>query len=198
MFNRFCKFNWLCLFLVGCGCLCIGCQPANDREAAASAGHHHEHEEGQRPESYEQAVQKIETWAEEIASAFSRNAPKESDAALHELGEVLQQLPEIAGDSSLNKVDWQAVKEAGERLFEIYGRLDGTIHAPGDQQQEPAQAFSQEQSAIESALAVLREKVPLSVDTTGVPKTTPKVEDGHATVDDQVGQKAQDDGKEKR
>lgn len=131
-------------------------------DAAHEEHHHHDHDE--RPESYAAAVDEIKQHGEEVAQAFGSGDPEAAHEALHELGDLLTILPEVAGDTEMSKADWSEVKQAAGQLFEAYGDLDLLMHKKDKDaaKSQVADKYDGMKDRISSAMNVLGAKLAVS------------------------------------
>jgi hypothetical protein len=139
-------------------CLALVIAPGCSRPTTVEGEHEHHHEHEARPESYAAAIVEIKEHAAEVATAFSAGKPGDAHDALHELGELLTSLPEVAGDTDLPKPEWQAVKDASQELLDAYGQLDQLMHGAKEKQSAAADTFASVSDKISAALQVLEEK----------------------------------------
>jgi hypothetical protein len=131
----------------------LGCQPAgNDKATDAAheehshehgdhdhaygehahgdhAGHGHDHghgEHGEPAKTYGEAVAKVEAARNAIRDDLAAGEKSKADGHLHELGHVLEGIPELAKEFT---EDQRAeVKKDVEELMDEFGKLDEQIH----------------------------------------------------------------------
>ncbi|MFO0912581.1 MAG: hypothetical protein U0795_06475 [Pirellulales bacterium] len=149
------RFNWICA-TAGASLLvtCCGCSPSTtpthsaaspSRQATSSqqgepaqddehAHHDHAHEHGEheekRPTSFAAGVNELGPLVRQIQSACQSGDLESAHGALHDVGSLLPKLPELAADSDLSKPEWEQVKKASDRLFEIFSDIDASMHTP--------------------------------------------------------------------
>lgn len=125
--------------LVGCG---SSDQSVSDSPSASSSlddhdhGDHdhdgHDHGEGGHPETLAEAVGQINDMGSKITAAFAKGDPDDAHDELHEIGHVIECLPELAKKAGLPEPKQQKVSEATETLMDAFGELDGTLHGGGE------------------------------------------------------------------
>jgi hypothetical protein len=85
------------------------------------------------------------------AESFAAGAEEDADAAVHEVGHLLEDAEKLLEAAELDGKD--VVKGAITDLFDAFNRIDEKIHG-GE-----GSTYDEEKAKIESALATLKEKV---------------------------------------
>ena len=151
---------WLALALV-CPIPLAGCGPT-DSSAQADVhdhGHEHEHEHSHKPESLHAAVAELTSIREAVRSAIVDGDPHDAHEPLHEVGELLEAIPDVAAETDLPEEEWEAVKAANERLFEAFGAIDRAFHVKdGDKKA----AYEKVANELEEAIDEIRSRLPLT------------------------------------
>ncbi len=80
------------------------------------------------PETFEAAMEQLTTFKSQIQTAFEGGTPDDAHDALHEIGHVLECLPELATKVTDDADKKKAVAEATEKLFDAYEKLDKSMH----------------------------------------------------------------------
>ncbi|MEM6364741.1 MAG: hypothetical protein AAF745_09960 [Planctomycetota bacterium] len=134
--------KFLCtLLMISLGVALTGCQPqetsavglpAGDTTAESDNHEGHDHGEGGAPESLGEAVNEIRAMGAAITSAFARGKPDDAHHELHEIGHLIESLPELAAKSGLPESKQTTVKTVTEALMVAFGKLDGTLHGGDD------------------------------------------------------------------
>jgi len=88
----------------------------------------HGHGEDGHPESLDQAVGQIKEMGGKITTAFANGTPDDAHDELHEIGHVIECLPELAKKANLSGEQENTVGEITESLMDAFGELDGTLH----------------------------------------------------------------------
>lgn len=143
----------------------IGCQQENSTVSSEGQGHGHEHGHGHdhdhhaRPASFTAAVAQLGEIRDEVRSAMEGGSPDDAHHPLHEVGELLQILPEVAADTDLPRDKWDEAKAETDKLFDAFGVIDAAFHkADGD---KPA-AYAQVAETIDASIANLQALLPLA------------------------------------
>jgi hypothetical protein len=89
-----------------------------------------------------------------IRDGFQSGSPEQAHDPLHEVGHVLEALPELAADADLSASDIEALQSAVDQMFAGYGAVDDAMHS-GEEPDYDAVAEQLEESlkAIEQLLA---------------------------------------------
>lgn len=142
----------ICGFLVAA---LLGCNEATS-DAHADAHdhgheHEHEHEHGHRPESLHAAVVELTEMRDAIRDAILDGEPNDAHDPLHEVGDLLEAIPDIAAETDLPKEEWDAVNTANEELFAAFGTIDKSFHVKdGDKQATYEEVAEKLDGAIEA------------------------------------------------
>ena len=95
------------------------------------------------------AATQISSHAEEIRQAFADDDPAAAHDALHDIGRLLQDLPNLPDVAQLAQPAQEEIRQASETLLDAFTRLDGVLHG-GE-----AVAWDEVGDAIETALGQL-------------------------------------------
>ena len=115
----------------------VGCEPPQGSSGTqAGHGEDHAHDHGddhrgehQHPETYEEALAEIKELHESVREVFTSGGdPHDADADVHEVGHLLEDLPDLAEMLDLSVEAMSEVKQAADRAFEAYADLDTLIH----------------------------------------------------------------------
>jgi len=119
----------LSICLVVCCFAVIGCQQNghSSTEAHSETGHSDDHS-SHHPETFEEAAQQIGEMGEEILGAFEGGTPDAAHGALHEIGHVIDSLPKLAAQTSMDEEATRTIDDATEKLMNAFGALDGALH----------------------------------------------------------------------
>lgn len=114
--------------LMGCG------KSATPTPSHASANdgdeQNHEHEGDSHedaPQSYGEAVASLAGLRDTIRDAFAAKDDDKAHEPLHEVGHLLEHLPELAGKHT-PPIDSAAVKSDADELFDLFGKVDEKMH----------------------------------------------------------------------
>lgn len=147
--------------LVVLSCSLVGCSGA-DPEAgrdASTHGHDHDHDHGHRPDSLHAAVAELTEMRDAIRDAILTGEPDDAHGPLHEVGELLEAIPDIAAETDLPEEEWTAVNKANEQLFDAFGAIDKAFHTKdGDKKS----AYEGVADQLDEAIEVIRSKLSLT------------------------------------
>jgi hypothetical protein len=116
----------------------LGCGPAGDKAPGASESASHgddDHDHGDHkdapsgPRDFPAGVAALRGNYEAIRDAFQANDSDKAHQPLHDVGGVLETLPELAGKAALGEAELASVKSAVAAMFDAYGQIDGAMHA---------------------------------------------------------------------
>lgn len=113
------------------------------KDAHEHEGHGHDEHEGQGheghadepagagglPADFASAVASLRPLYEAVREAFQAGDKGQADKPLHQVGHLLESLPELAGKAGLGEQELAKAKSAASAMFEAYGELDEAIHA---------------------------------------------------------------------
>jgi len=116
---------------------------AHGKDAHEHEGHGHDEHEGHGheghahepagadglPADFASAVANLRPLYEAIREAFQAGDKGKADKPLHQVGHLLESLPELAGKAGLGEQELAKAKSAASAMFEAYGELDEAIHA---------------------------------------------------------------------
>jgi len=136
------RADWLTAILVALVLVATGCsRPAGTSGGHPEAGHahdhhahdHHEHahdhadDHAHAAENLPAAVAEVVRLDEKIRQAFAVNDTAAADGPVHEIGHLLEQLPELAAAYGQG-IDVAAVTKSAGLLFAAYSRIDEKLH----------------------------------------------------------------------
>lgn len=90
-------------------------------------GDHDEHAE-QAPHSFAEGVAALQKHYEEIKTAYTQGEAEKAHEPLHQVGSVLEALPELGQKAGLAATDLEKLKQSVEKIFEAYGNIDDAVH----------------------------------------------------------------------
>lgn len=135
-----------------------GCSPPNQGEHHAHHDHaHHDHDgdasesdhgHGDHAETISDSVDQLEEMAKAITAAFAKGSPADAHDELHEIGHLIESLPELAKEEQLPAQSQTKVSEICETLMDAFGELDGVFH--GGEEPDVASLSAQINKGIES------------------------------------------------
>lgn len=137
------------LFSVGCGSSTDGPSPKT-----ADADHDHDHgEEGHEhhhhAETLPDAITELTGIRNTIRDAFAKNDSEAAHDPLHEVGHVLELIPELAEKQNVSPETLTAIKSSVDTLFTAFGNVDKTLHG------QEGSTYAEESETIDKALKAL-------------------------------------------
>ncbi len=138
------------LMMIALALTVVGCEPANKPKVDAGASEHgqdHAH-----AETLADAVKELEGICATIKAAFAKNDAEAAHEPMHEVGHVLEEIPDLAAKSTLDDAAKAEVKKAAETLFEAFSAVDESMHGSGGKK------YSDVAEAIDAALKVIVDK----------------------------------------
>ncbi|MDX1926995.1 MAG: hypothetical protein SFV81_10775 [Pirellulaceae bacterium] len=140
------------LALVALTLTIVGCEPAKPKadtgaadSGAAEKGHEH-------AETLADAVKELEGMCATIKAAFAKDDAEAAHGPMHDIGHVLEEIPDLAAKSTLDDAGKAEVKKAAETLFEAFSAVDESMHGSGGKK------YSDVSESIDAALKVIVDK----------------------------------------
>jgi hypothetical protein len=103
--------------------LTVGYQESAPAPETAEHGHEHAH-----AETLAEAVTELDELHGAISKAFSANTPDDAHDPLHDTGDVLNEVVELAKTEKLPEDRLAAIETSVKALLDGYGELDKTMH----------------------------------------------------------------------
>jgi hypothetical protein len=116
----------------------LGCGPSGDKAPGineAASYDHGDHDHGDHevapsgPKDFPAGVAALRANYEAIRDAFQANDTDKAHQPLHDVGALLEVLPELAVKAALGDTELASVKSAVTAMFDAYGKIDGAMHA---------------------------------------------------------------------
>ncbi len=126
-----------------------GCGEGEVAEKKEGKGHDDHAEHSEHAETLEGAMKELVAFKATIQSAFEDKKPDDAHDALHEVGHVLEELPELAEKEKMSAEDVKTLKDAVEVLFEGFGELDKGMHG------EKGKSYEELSEGIDGAMKTL-------------------------------------------
>lgn len=117
----------------------LGCGPSGSHapDANQAASHNHDdHDHGDHvdqdaasgPKDFPAGVAALRDNYEAIRDAFQAGDMDKAHQPLHDVGALLETLPELAGKATLRDAELASVKSAVAAMLDAYGEIDGAMH----------------------------------------------------------------------
>lgn len=148
------------VFLTGCGrSESTVSRPSGEHGNHQHDGdHEHDHESHgdsqahSEPESLADAVAEIERLRGAIDQGFAAGDLDQADGPVHEIGHLIEELPELAAKESVSEEDQQQVKQAVDSLMDSFAALDERVHGGAS----AGKSYDDVASQVDDAMAILR------------------------------------------
>lgn len=147
-----CSFRYSWSLVLGLSLLVgSGCEESTNTNTAAPAGEHvHGHDEHDHgPESLKDAMTELTSMRNTIRDAFAKNDQDAAHDPLHEVGHVLEAIPELAKKEKVTAENQAAIEKSVNDLMDAFGRVDKTMHG------QEGSTYSEESATIDAALEAL-------------------------------------------
>ncbi|MFN9720290.1 MAG: hypothetical protein ACK58L_16450 [Planctomycetota bacterium] len=137
-----------------------GCdEGSKPKNIATAPGHDHEHDHEHVYESVKDAVEELVALRNTIRDSFAKNDPDAAHDPLHEVGHILEAIPEQAKKDNLGAEPIAAMKASCDVLMDAFGAVDKTMHG------QEGSSYSEVSAKIDAAVADLQKAAGLEVPT---------------------------------
>ncbi|MEZ6100975.1 MAG: hypothetical protein R3E01_18705 [Pirellulaceae bacterium] len=161
----------LCLGLAVTG----GCNSSEKAsEETDGHAHSHEHEHEGAPKSLHEAIDELRDMWAAISTAMDNSDPEAAHDPLHDVGKLLEAMPDLAAETDLPESEWNEIKSEVGRLFEAFGDIDSAFHK---QDGDKVAAYESAKATIDEGIAAFEAKIPL------LGETASPEDDGHDDED---------------
>ena len=133
-----------------------GCSESSNSDTASPAVEHAHTGNDHGPESLKDAVAELTSTRDAIRDAFAKNDQDAAHDPLHEVGHVLEAIPELAKKEKVSVKDQNAIEKAVNDLMDAFGRVDKTMHG------QEGSTYSEESATIDAAVEALSQACGLS------------------------------------
>lgn len=132
--------------LLGSGCT----EPAQNEPIASSQNHGHDHEDHDHgPESLKDALAVVTSLRNTIRDSFAKNDQDAAHGPLHDVGAILEAIPELAKKEKISASNQAAIETAVNALMDAFGNVDKTMHG------QEGSTYAEESATIDSTLNAL-------------------------------------------
>lgn len=140
--------------LLLCLCLFAGCTDDDSLQGKRTAGegasqHDHGHNHDHAPATVRDGLAELTALRNKIRDAFAANDMDTAHDPLHEVGDVLTAIPELAKNENVDPGQQPAIQKAVDTLMDAFGRVDKTMHG------QEGSTYSEESETIDAALVEL-------------------------------------------
>ena len=130
----------------------LGCEPAAKPKAGAGAATSTGKQEHAHAETLADAVKELEGMCATIKAAFAKDDAEAAHDPLHEVGHVLEEIPDLVAKSALDEAGKAEALSANKSLLDEFDAVDQGMHGSGGKK------YSEVAEAIDAALKTLVEK----------------------------------------
>ena len=132
--------------LVGSGCS----ETAKTDPVTTSQNQGHDHKgHDHAPESLTDALAELTSLRNTIRDSFAKNDQDAAHGPLHEVGGILEAIPELAKKEKVSADNQAAIETAVNTLMDAFGNVDKTMHG------QEGSTYSEESATIDTTLTAL-------------------------------------------
>ena len=131
--------------------LLAGCtDDVAQRDAGGGAAEHdHDHGHSHAPTTSGEGLAELTSLRNTIRDAFAANDMDKAHDPLHEVGDVLMAIPELAKKENADSEKLASIQKAVDTLMDAFGRVDKTMHG------QEGSTYSEESATIDAAVLEL-------------------------------------------
>ena len=116
--------------------------------SSQNKGHDHEaHDHG--PESLKDALVELTSLRNTIRDSFAKNDQDAAHGPLHDVGAILEAVPELAKKEKVSAENQAAIETAVNTLMDAFGNVDKTMHG------QEGSTYTEESAMIDTTLTAL-------------------------------------------
>ncbi len=130
----------------------IGCEPAAKPKPGAGADTSSGGPEHAHAETLADAVKELEGICATIKAAFAKDDAEAAHDPLHDVGHVLEEIPDLVAKSALDEAGKAEALAAQKSLYDSFEAVDQGMHGSGGKK------YSEVAEAIDAALKILVDK----------------------------------------
>ena len=166
------KFILLSFMSMFTGCSDDAAQ-RNTNAGGGSAEHDHGHDHGHShaPTTSSEGLAELTSLRNTIRDAFAANDMDKAHDPLHEVGDVLLAIPELAEKEDVDSEKLASIQKTVETLMDAFGRVDKTMHG------QEGSTYAEESATIDAAVLELESLL----DPEATPKPDAATPDASAT-----------------
>ena len=107
----------------------VGCAEQTE-PAPVMASHEHEHEhEHEHPETLAGALSELTELRDTVRDAFAKEDGEAAHGPLHDVGHILEEVSELAGEAHLSDEAKATIESNVETLLDAFGAVDKSMHS---------------------------------------------------------------------
>ena len=144
------KTEFIHFVCFACALFAVGCGASTTSETAStpSSSVESQHSES-RVETYKEAVDELVSLDKTMREAFANNDEDAAHGPLHDVGHLLEVVAKLSEKEGLTGEQQQSLKDAVDKLFDLYGTVDATMHG------QEGKPYGEVSAEIDEHLAVL-------------------------------------------
>ncbi len=116
---------------------------------SGSAEHDHDHGHSHAPKTSGEGLAELTSLRNTIRDAFAANDMDTAHDPLHEVGDVLLAIPELAKKENVDSEKLASIQKAVDTLMDAFGRVDKTMHG------QEGSTYAEESATIDAAVLEL-------------------------------------------
>ena len=145
------------------GVMAIGCAPSTPRGTSPQDGQGRPVvseqpppilEQPQGPESYREGVAELVALRNTVRDAFAAKDSDKAHGPLHDVGRLLEGLPDLFAKISTVESDRATVRKVVDEMFEHFGKVDAKMHG------DAGASYEDVSKQIDAALGKLQQLLP--------------------------------------
>jgi hypothetical protein len=128
----------------------VGCAEQSE-PAPVMASHEHEHEHGhEHAETLGGALHELTELRDTVRDAFAKDDGEAAHGPLHDVGHLLEEVSELAGESHLSDEAKATIESNVEALLDAFGAVDKSMHS-----EDEGSAYSEVSEKIDAAITAI-------------------------------------------
>ena len=148
-----CQAALLCLVLA----MVEGCN--STEQASENLDHHgHSHDHSNAPKTLQVAITELRDMWADISTAMENSDPDAAHVPLHNVGSLLEAMPDLAADTDLPENQWSEIKVQADRLSGAFRDVDSAFH---EKEGDKLAAYESAKVTIDEGIAALEAKLSL-------------------------------------
>ena len=128
----------------------FGCADQS-QPAPVMTGHEHDHEDGHaHAETLPEVLAELTELRNTVRDAFAKDDGEAAHGSLHDVGHVLEEVSELAGEAQLSDEAKATIESNVETLLDAFGAVDKSMHS-----EDEGSAYSEVSEKIDTAIAAI-------------------------------------------
>jgi Spy/CpxP family protein refolding chaperone len=127
----------------------VGCAEQSE-PAPVMASHEHGHDEHEHAETLPEVLGELTELRDTVRDAFAKDDGEAAHGPLHDVGHVLEEVSELAGEAHLSDEAIATIESNVEILLDAFGAVDKGMHS-----EDEGSAYSEVSDKIDTAIAAI-------------------------------------------